>query len=129
MNVFELRERLVADYRDYTRSFIEIRDQGIRKFVDGHLEAERFWPEPLLQLNPKRAECRPVGGSGSRADRLDALRKRCDSHLEQRWLDSVDDGTTQALIDRGYIVIRFHHAEDWEAIFRRRSDVFGAPSA
>ena len=30
-----------------------------------------------------------------------------------------DDGTTQALIERGYIVIRFHHSDDWEAIFRR----------
>ena len=36
-----------------------------------------------------RAECRPAGGAGSRAERLAALRKRCDSRLEQRWLDMV----------------------------------------
>ena len=52
MNVFELRDRLVDDYRDYTRSFIRIRDPRIKEFVDGHLGAEGFWPEPLLQLNP-----------------------------------------------------------------------------
>ena len=52
MNVFELRDRLVDDYRDYTRSFIKIRDPRIKEFVDGHLGAEGFWPEPLLQLNP-----------------------------------------------------------------------------
>ena len=122
-----------------------------------------------------RSECRPAGGAGSRAERMAALRERCDSRLEQRWLDRVDelgvrlpsdvqyeisgyftqpdffyrdanaaiyvdgpphdapeqiradDGTDQALIERGYIVIRFHHAEDWNAIFRRHSDVFGAP--
>ena len=122
-----------------------------------------------------RAECRPAGGAGSRADRLGELRKRCDSQLEQRWLDCVDelgvrlpsdvqydlpgyftqpdffyrdanaaiyvdgpphdapeqiradDGTTQDLIERGYIVIRFHHADDWHAIFGRHSDVFGTP--
>lgn len=37
-----------------------------------------------------RAECRPAGGAGSRAERVAALRKRCDSQLEQRWLDLVD---------------------------------------
>ena len=52
MNVFELRDQLVDDYRDYTRSFIRIRDPRIKEFVDGHLGAEGFWPEPLLQLNP-----------------------------------------------------------------------------
>ena len=52
MDVFDLKNRLVSDYRDYTRSFIKIRDPRIGAFVDGILDAEGFWPEPLLQLNP-----------------------------------------------------------------------------
>ena len=40
-----------------------------------------------------------------------------------------DDGTTQALIERGYIVVRFYHADDWEAIFRLHPDVFGEANA
>ena len=52
MDAFALRDRLVSDYRDYTRSFIKIRDPRIKGFVDGVLDAEGFWPEPLLQLNP-----------------------------------------------------------------------------
>ena len=52
MDVFDLRSRLVSDYRDYTRSFIKIRDPRIGAFVDNVLDAEGFWPEPLLQLNP-----------------------------------------------------------------------------
>ena len=52
MDVFDLRNRLVSDYRDYTRSFIKIRDPRIQGFVDNVLDAEGFWPEPLLQLNP-----------------------------------------------------------------------------
>ena len=52
MDVFDLRDRLVSDYRSYTRSFIKIRDPRIREFVEGFLGAEGFWPEPLLQLNP-----------------------------------------------------------------------------
>ncbi len=52
MDVFDLRNRLVSDYRDYTRSFIKIGDSRIRQFVDSHLAGEGFWPQPLLQLNP-----------------------------------------------------------------------------
>ena len=121
-----------------------------------------------------RAECRPAGGVGSRSERLAALRKRCDSRLEERWLEQVDtlglrlptdaqhripgypaqpdflyrdadaaiyiDGpphdtpdqiredhaTTKTLIEMGYIVIRFHHDDDWLAVFRRYQELFGA---
>ena len=52
MDVFDLRDRLVSDYQSYTRSFIKIRDPRIDAFVDGLLNGEGFWPEPLLQLNP-----------------------------------------------------------------------------
>lgn len=52
MDVFDLRARLVSDYRSYTRSFIKIRDERISEYVDHALGAGAFWPEPLLQLNP-----------------------------------------------------------------------------
>ncbi|NLI74894.1 MAG: DEAD/DEAH box helicase [Candidatus Riflebacteria bacterium] len=52
MNVFDLRDRLVEDYKSYTRSFIKIRDTRIEKRVEQDLDAGAFWPEPLLQLNP-----------------------------------------------------------------------------
>ena len=52
MDVFDLRNRLVGDYSQYTTSFIKIRDQRIKDFVHGSLDAGAFWPEPLLQLNP-----------------------------------------------------------------------------
>ena len=129
-----------------------------------------------LLTDLSRAECRPAGGAGSRSERLAALRKRCDSRLEQRWLDMVeslglrlpsdaqyaipghhtrpdffyreanaaiyvdgpphdapaqareDEAKTRALIEAGYIVIRFHHGADWRAVFRRHADLFGAPN-
>ena len=52
MDVFDPRDRLVSDYRSYTRSFIKIRDPRIGGFVDNILNSGGFWPEPLLQLNP-----------------------------------------------------------------------------
>lgn len=140
-----------------------------------HKDLDRTLIRDLL-ADLSRAECHPAGGVGSRAERIAALRQRCDSELERRWLDMVDelmlrppsdaqyqipgcftqpdffyrehnaaiyidgpyhdepdqvredDGTTQALIEMGYIVIRFHYKDDWLAIFRRHPDVFGVPN-
>ena len=52
MNVFELRDRLVTDYSNYTRSFIKISDPRVMDKVNADLDAGAFWPKPLLQLNP-----------------------------------------------------------------------------
>src|SRR4051794_2191825 len=52
MDVFDLRQRLVDDYADFTRSFVNIRDERIAKHVDRELEEGLLWPEPIVQLNP-----------------------------------------------------------------------------
>ncbi|MGB8984466.1 MAG: DEAD/DEAH box helicase, partial [Anaerolineales bacterium] len=52
MNVFELRNHLIEDYSSYISSFIQIRDQRIRSYVDDQLDSGLLWPEPLIQLNP-----------------------------------------------------------------------------
>ena len=38
-----------------------------------------------------------------------------------------DEAITQRLMEAGYIVIRFHHKEDWLAIVQKHPDVFGVP--
>jgi hypothetical protein len=55
-----------------------------------HKDLNRFLIRDLL-AELSRAECRPAGGAGARAERMVALRQRCDSQLEKRWLDLVDD--------------------------------------
>lgn len=52
MNVFELRDRLVRDYRAYTQGFVEIADDRIRGYAQRELDEGLLWPEPLIQLNP-----------------------------------------------------------------------------
>ena len=51
MNVFELRNQLVDNYKSYISSFIQIRDKRIRSHVDEQLKAGLLWPEPLIKLN------------------------------------------------------------------------------
>ncbi len=52
MNVFRLRDRLVREYSDFIRSFLTIRDERMRRMVEGELEQGLLWPEALVQLNP-----------------------------------------------------------------------------
>ncbi|PSJ20004.1 hypothetical protein CVH10_19890, partial [Halomonas sp. ND22Bw] len=52
MNVFDLRDKLIADYSAYVRSFVTIRDERIRECVDAELDAGLLWPPPQIGLNP-----------------------------------------------------------------------------
>ncbi len=52
MNVFDVRKSLVADYRKYVQSFVEVADPRLGEKVASHFEEGELWPEPLLQLNP-----------------------------------------------------------------------------
>jgi ATP-dependent helicase YprA (DUF1998 family) len=52
LDVFELRDKLVGDYRRYTESFSTISDTRIREHVEHELDEGLLWPDPALQLNP-----------------------------------------------------------------------------
>jgi hypothetical protein len=52
MDVFKLREELIAAYRDYATSFMRIRDQRITAHVNTALDESRLWPHPQVGLNP-----------------------------------------------------------------------------
>ncbi len=52
MDVFAFRDELVAEYERFSRSFTTIRAEDISGTVDDAYAAGRFWPDPLIQLNP-----------------------------------------------------------------------------
>jgi hypothetical protein len=53
MDVFSLSDRIVADYGAFSRSFTPIRSPDIKAYVDAQYDSGRFWPEPLIQINPR----------------------------------------------------------------------------
>lgn len=52
LDVFQLRDRVVDEYRGYVESFIKIRDERIDDHVRQALAGGALWPDPLVQLNP-----------------------------------------------------------------------------
>lgn len=56
MNIFDFRDRLVADYAAYVTSFIAIRNPDIQEKVDLELTTGLLWPEPSIGLNPSFAK-------------------------------------------------------------------------
>jgi very-short-patch-repair endonuclease len=87
-----------------------------------HRELDRTLIQPLL-AGFMRAECKPVGGMGSRSERMAALRARCDSGLEKKWLDLVEElrlnppSHAQFRIPTYYTQPDFFYAEHNAAIY------------
>ncbi len=52
MDVFEFRAKLVSDYAAFTRSFTRIQARDILTFVNDAYDSGRYWPAPLVQVNP-----------------------------------------------------------------------------
>ncbi len=53
MNVFDLDGVLVRDYERFARSFTKIRAKDIQEQVKSLYSSDRFWPDPLLSINPR----------------------------------------------------------------------------
>ncbi len=52
MNVFDLDKSLLQDYERFARSFTRIKAEDIKTQVDELYASNRFWPEPLITINP-----------------------------------------------------------------------------
>lgn len=52
MDVFALRDQIVKEYEQFSRSFSKIQSPDIRSLVETEYAQGRFWPAPLIQINP-----------------------------------------------------------------------------
>jgi len=51
-NVFSFRDQLISEYSSFSRSFSKIAAPDIRDEVERQYADGRYWPEPLVQINP-----------------------------------------------------------------------------
>ncbi len=52
MDVFSLRDTVVGEYRQYATSSTTIYASDIRAQVEAIYAQNRYWPVPLIQVNP-----------------------------------------------------------------------------
>ncbi|MCF0221489.1 MAG: DEAD/DEAH box helicase [Fibrobacter sp.] len=51
-NIFGYRDAVVEEYRRFSRSFTKFRASDIKSVVDAEYDNGRYWPDPLIQINP-----------------------------------------------------------------------------
>lgn len=107
MNVFDLDTDLITRYEQFARSFTIIRADDLRQQIDAVYDSEKFWPEPLIALNPQfkhgrsLAELSSAGVVDPALEQVFALgqpRKAISLHCHQ------DEALMKALQRRNYIV-------------------------
>ena len=52
MDVFALRDAVIGEYKQFATSFTRIHAADIREQVEAIYAQQKYWPEPLIQLNP-----------------------------------------------------------------------------
>jgi len=95
VDVFEVRDQLVRDYRSFTAAFVEPRDERISRFLAEQLARGAQWPDPWLSLNPNFA----AGGTVSELVDAGRLHPECDQIFRVK--ENRDDP--------GRRPITFHH--------------------
>src|SRR5690606_28897721 len=60
MDVFDLRESLVREYAAFAQSFTTIRADDLREQIAAAYDSGRYWPEPLIQINPRYESGRTI---------------------------------------------------------------------
>ena len=61
LNVFALRDSVVEEYKRFATSFTTIHAPDIREQVEKIYAGNRYWPEPLIQINPSYKSSTDVG--------------------------------------------------------------------
>ncbi|HEY8461583.1 MAG TPA: DUF1822 family protein, partial [Blastocatellia bacterium] len=111
MNIFEFRDRLIADYASYIKSFIRIRNRRIYDHVEERLEAGVFYPEPLIQLNP----------SFDRGDKIEDLIR--DGKLHPECANIFRKDKTDTISSGRLLNLHWHQTEAIKAARRRANYV------
>lgn len=61
LDVFALRDSVLAEYKHFATSFTTIHAPDIKAQVEAIYAEERYWPEPLIQINPSYKRSTDIG--------------------------------------------------------------------
>jgi len=100
MTVFDLDRYVVREYERFARSFTDIHAGDLNTKIAGAYASNKFWPEPMIQINPRFKTGGTVGQlvkSGDLAPGIDKIFRSAEPtasadtslHLHQHQLDAV----------------------------------------
>lgn len=106
MDVFEFRDKLVEDYSTFSRSFTQVSAEDIRAFLASEYNSGRYWPAPLIQINP----------SFQPAETVENLAQEGELHPECARIFRVNKSTRAD----GASVCLYRHQQEALAIAKRK---------
>ena len=53
MKAFDFDSQIIGRYSNFSRSFTKIRSADLTEAIEAEYDANRFWPDSLLSLNPR----------------------------------------------------------------------------
>ncbi|MDX2442610.1 MAG: DEAD/DEAH box helicase [Bacteroidales bacterium] len=60
MDIFKVHDSIINDYQTYIESFVNIKNDYIKKKVADEISSGKLWPRPLIQFNPSYKPGRSV---------------------------------------------------------------------
>ena len=51
-DIFDFHRNVIENFELFSRSFTTIRAEDIKNKVDDEYAGKRYWPAPLIQINP-----------------------------------------------------------------------------
>jgi hypothetical protein len=75
MTIFDLDRRVIADYERFARSFTTIRANDLDSQVKKAYDQRQFWPEPMIQINPRFKKGGTVGQLVASSDLAPGIEK------------------------------------------------------
>lgn len=91
MDVFDVRNNLIDDYRTFTTSFVDVLDPRINQYINDQLDRGGQWPEPWLSLNPAFES----GGTVTDLVREGLLHEECERIFRVK--DRIEDPGSRVL--------------------------------
>ena len=78
LDIFNLRDEIIGDYRSYITSFLKIQDPKVKEFVHEQLDQGQLWKDPLVQINPAYQESLTINELGNYSGQgVDFLLQMC----------------------------------------------------
>jgi hypothetical protein len=59
-DVFKFKDSIIQEYEQFARSFTQISAQDIREYVNAEYKKGRYWPPPLIQVNPNYKKSKTI---------------------------------------------------------------------